>query len=103
MKLRLEFGRGREGEDQAVLVITEGNGEVTEVRGNGAVGTKWTGDTLDRLIGSLNRMVNVSSLFADDEVHLREDWAKEVRAFLVEEDRLRALMFAGVLKERWNQ
>ena len=98
MKLRLEFQK-----EMAVLVVTEGNGEVTEVRGNAAVGAHYSGDTLDRLIGSLNRMVNVSALFADDTVHLREDWAREVRAFLAEEDRLRALMFAGELKERWNQ
>ena len=78
---------------------TEGTGGVTEVRGNAAVGAHYSGDTLDRLIGSLNRMVNVSSRFADETVHLREDWAREVRAFLAEEDRLRALMLAGVLKE----
>lgn len=94
MKIRLEFDT-----DQATLVITEGNGEVTEVRGNAKVGAYYSGDTLDRLIGSLNKMVNVSSLFADDEVHLRSDWAQEVRAFLTEEDRLRTLLFTSVFKE----
>jgi len=88
MKLKLEFDPG-----MATLVVMEGNGERLEVRGNPGTGSYYAGDTLDRLIGSLNRMINVSSLFAGDTVHLRSDSAKEVRAFLTNENRLHELLF----------
>ena len=90
MKLTLEFDPGL-----ATLVITESNGERIEVRGNAGVGSYYAGDVLDRLIGSLNPMVNVSALFAGNTVHLRDDWAGEVRSFLANENRLRELLFSS--------
>lgn len=97
MKLTLEFNPGI-----ATLVITESNGERMEVRGNPGVGSTYDGDTLDRLIGSLNRMVNVSALFAGETVHLRGDWANEVRVFLTEENRLRELIFSCHFRSRYH-
>lgn len=95
MKLTLEFNSAL-----ATLVIVESNGDKTEVRGNPGIGSYYAGDTLDRLIGALNPMVNVSALFAGETVHLREDWACEIRAFLIEENRLRGLILSGELRRK---
>ena len=97
MYLKLEFNPGL-----ATLVITESNGDTMEVRGNPGVGSYYAGDTLDRLIGSLNRIVNVSALFAGDTVHLRSDWASEVRTFLTNENRLRGLIFSCPFRSRYH-
>lgn len=95
MKLTLEFNPGL-----ATLVIAESNGDKIEVRGNAGVGSYYAGDTLDRLIGSLNPMVNVSALFAGETVHLHRDWANQIRAFLNEENRLRGLILVGELRSQ---
>lgn len=92
MRLNLEIAP-----TEAVLIITEANGDRTEVRGNPKTGTTFAGDTLDRLLALLAGPP-VSVLFADMELHLRTPQRDAVRAFLVEEDRLRALILASELR-----
>ncbi len=92
MRLNLEIAP-----DEAVLIITEANGDRTEVRGNPRVGTDFIGDTLDRLLAILAGPP-VSVLFAGMELHLRTDQRDAFRAFLLEEDRLVALILASELR-----
>ena len=92
MRLHLEFAP-----DMAVLTIVDG-GERVEVRGNPAVGSKYIGDMLDRIVAAIPRTVNISELFADEVVHVRPDNARIIRGQLAEEDRLQALMLGSCLK-----
>jgi len=89
MRLNLEFTP-----EQAILIISD-RGERTEVRGNPAVGGKYIGDPLDRIVAGLPKTVNVSGLFADDFVHLRPDDARVVRAALAQEDEWRRLILTS--------
>ena len=61
----------------------------TEVRGNYFVGSKYTGDQLDRLVDALPKVINISELFTGAVINLRKDTAKIVRDFLANEDILR--------------
>jgi hypothetical protein len=78
MQINLEF----DGEaDLAVMVIIDKDHR-TEVRGHLGVGTDWVGDQLDLLLAALPRTINISSLFANEVRHLREQDAQAVRNFL---------------------
>lgn len=91
MRLKLELLP-----DMSVLTVVDG-GERTEVRGHPLVGTRYEGDTLDRLLKSLSGP-QTSVLHSGDDLHMRSDDAKGVRAFLREEDRLRNLLRTSVLR-----
>ena len=71
----------------AVLHVFDGDSRI-EVRGHRGVGTRWTGDRLDRVLSGLPKTVNVSALFADDQVGLRSHEAETMRALLAREEEI---------------
>lgn len=91
MRLRLEL-LGH----MSVLTITDG-GERTEVRGHPLVGTKFEGDTLDRLLAILTGP-QTSVLHSGDTLHMRSSDAKIVRAFMTQEAHLVHLIKTSELR-----
>ena len=69
----------------------------TEVRGNYFVGSKYTGDQLDRLVDALPKIINISEMFTGSVIHLRKDTAQVVRDFLANEQRIIDAMFTSVM------
>jgi hypothetical protein len=52
-----------EGQDQAILNLWVGGkekGELVEIRGHRLIGSKYEGDRLDRILGAIPRIVNMS-------------------------------------------
>jgi len=96
MLLKLEFFK-----EMAVLTVSTG-GFRTEVRGNHGVGSTFLGDRLDRLLALPSfKRVNVSLLFADEEVWVRNGDAKEaVLDFLAREEELTRVLFSSTQRVR---
>ena len=74
--------------DMAVLHILDG-GERTEVRGHPAIGTFYEGGRLDRILAGLkDNNFNVSTLFAEDVLHVRSGGGEPIRELLRTEEEL---------------
>jgi hypothetical protein len=83
--------------DYALLTVLDG-GELTEVRGHKLVGSAYIGDRLDRVIAAMPRTVNLSELFADVVIHVRDEDARAIRAALRREDQLVAAIKKSTLR-----
>lgn len=87
MRLWLEFTP-----DAAVLHIVDG-GQRTEVRGHPAVGTYYEGSRLDRVLNGIrDANFNLSTLYAEDVLHVRAGHGEPIRELLrIEEDYVKRL------------
>jgi len=78
--------------DRATLIIESG-GQRVEVRGHPAVGSRFEGSPLDRIIDSIPKKVNLSALFANEQRHLSADLADPILDALEKEEEIRRRFF----------
>jgi hypothetical protein len=78
--------------DRATLIIESG-GQRIEVRGHPAVGSRFEGSPLDRIIDSIPKEVNLSALFANEQRHLSADLADPILDALEKEEEIRRRFF----------
>lgn len=76
----------------AVLHIVDGS-EHTEVRGHPAVGSKYEGSRLDRVLNGIREAnFNLSVLYAEDILHIRSGCGEPIRKLLrIEEEYVRRI------------
>ena len=87
MRLWMEFTP-----DMAVLHIVDGS-EHTEVRGHPAVGSRYEGGRLDRMLNGIrDANLNLSVLYAEDILHIRSGCGEPIRKLLrIEEEYVRRM------------
>ena len=81
--------------DRATLII-ECGGQRVEVRGHPAVGSRFEGSPLDRIIDSIPKKVNLSALFANEQRHLSADLADPILDALEKEEEIRRRFFTSL-------
>ena len=81
--------------DRATLIIESG-GQKVEVRGHPAVGSRFEGSPLDRIIDSIPKKVNLSALFANEQRHLSADLADPILDALEKEEEIRRRFFTSL-------
>jgi len=81
--------------DRATLIIESG-GQRVEVRGHPAVGSRFEGSPLDRIIDSIPKKVNLSALFANEQRHLSADLADPILDALEKEEEMRRRFFTSL-------
>ena len=79
--------------DRATLIIESSGGQRVEVRGHPAVGSRFEGSPLDRIIDSIPKKVNLSALFANEQRHLSADLADPILDALEKEEEIRRRFF----------